>query len=115
MFPANAAGFALVILRCCVALQLVLAFPALISGLPLAPKAILVCATVIALCIGALTPAGCLITMLLQTSMLQSDRGAGWQLVVPLALPIAVFLLGPGAYSVDAKRYGRRVINGPAK
>jgi hypothetical protein len=113
MFPAKAAGLALVLLRCCVALQLVLGYSLMVAEIPPVLKAFVVCATVLALCIGALTPAGCLISVLLQGSTLQSSRCVGWQLVVPLVLPIAVFLLGPGAYSIDAKSYGRRVISGP--
>jgi len=32
---------------------------------------------------------------------------------IRLGLALAVALLGPGAYSVDAARYGRRLISGP--
>jgi uncharacterized membrane protein YphA (DoxX/SURF4 family) len=106
MFPANGAGFALVILRCCVVLQLVLASTAIVEGISPVPKIILVAATVLALCLGAFSPLGCLISVLLQAIWLQPDCYAGWQLIVPLALPIALLLLGPGAYSIDAKRYG---------
>ncbi len=68
---------------------------------------------VLALVGGVFTPAACLACVLLQFSTIQSEsRLAAWPLIVPLALPIVLLFLGPGAYSIDAKRYGRRVISG---
>ena len=114
MFPANAAGFALVILRSCVALELFLAIPAMNPNIPYASKVTMVALLAFALCIGAYTPAGCTACVLLHASVLQANGGFGdLALIVPMALPISLFLLGPGAYSVDAKRYGRRIISAP--
>jgi hypothetical protein len=65
MFPANVAGFALVILRCCVALQLVVASPEAVEGDSPMLRTILVGAIMLALCLGAFTPVVCLVTVLL--------------------------------------------------
>jgi hypothetical protein len=111
MFPANAAGFALIILRSCVALQLVLAIPEMSSALSSTMTMVLAILIALALLIGACTPAVAVLCVFLQLSTLQAHRGTeGLSLVVPLALPFALLLLGPGAYSIDAKRYGRRVV-----
>ena len=114
MFPANAAGVALIMLRSCVAIQLLLAIPSITLGLPSILKTLLVTGTALALCLGAFTPAGCVISIFLQSSTLEEHSGlTGWSLIVPLILPVVLFFLGPGAYSLDAKRYGRRIISGP--
>ena len=115
MFPANLAGLALVILRSCVALQLILASP-FIAPIPSNLRTVIISLVALALTVGAFTPAACLGSVLLQFSTVQDQsRHAGWSYLVLLALPVVVLLLGPGAYSLDAKRYGRRVISGPKR
>lgn len=80
------------------------------------------------LVLGALT-AGGLFTPIVQSAIagfyalsigLQLSGGPGlggvseWQAAFVAAVAVALALLGPGAYSIDAHRYGRRTIDVPA-
>jgi hypothetical protein len=112
MFPAKAAGFALVILRCCIALQLVLVIPVLNLGTGSRLTWTMCAFAALALCLGAWTPAISVICFFLQFSAVQTSSGIQiCASIVSLCLPLVLFLLGPGAFSIDAKRYGRRIIS----
>lgn len=113
MFPSGLPGFALLLLRISVALTLLLhgytrreelAAVALASVLLLA----------IALVVGFLTPIVALLAMAVQ--FVGPWRG-GMPILGFVALSIlnalALALLGPGAYSFDAVRFGRRVVELP--
>jgi hypothetical protein len=116
MFPAKAAGLALVILRVCVALQLIFIVPALQLRLSHSLANIVVGLFSLGLCVGAATPAIAVLCVLLQLFSCETPSVfSSCSFVVPLALPFVLMLLGPGAYSFDAKRYGRRVISGPRR
>jgi len=108
-FPSGAPGIGLLLLRVSVAVGLALSF-SWHQGIPLAAVAAswLVCA---ALCIGYFTPVFALLAFVLQGALLclrllSVEAGA-----VLLLDSLALALLGPGAYSLDARRFGRRVLD----
>jgi hypothetical protein len=112
MFPSGMAGAGLLILRFCSAAVLLVDCPAH----PFEGKSIwLVLLLVImsgTLCIGLFTPylaaIGCLVEL---TAAWQADAQVAFHCIVA-ALNIAVVgMLGPGAYSLDARLFGRKVIS----
>lgn len=111
MFPAGAAGFGLLILRICAAAMLVrntvlLATPALPWW---GTVALLV--LVFALCIGVFTPAACIASGLAQIVLLiWAAHGDLFGVASSVAVTWALLLLGPGAFSVDGRMFGRRRI-----
>ena len=110
MFPPGWPGLALILLRVSVATALLLqgyGQRLWLSGWMLG-VVVPLCAC---LCVGFLTPIVAILALLfhvLAWSSLSSD-GAG---MTAIALPdaLALALLGPGAYSIDAHRFGRRVV-----
>jgi uncharacterized membrane protein YphA (DoxX/SURF4 family) len=63
------------------------------------------------LCIGLLTPIICpiCIVALLSHAWKQADDHALYQFLFAL-ITLSLLMLGPGAYSIDARLFGRRVI-----
>jgi hypothetical protein len=64
---------------------------------------------------GALTPLACLVSCLLAIAVLSQ---AGWGAASTIALltglsNVALALLGPGAFSLDARLFGRRTLRLP--
>jgi hypothetical protein len=111
MFPAHAAGAALLLLRLCVAGLLLQAVVATDYGLPFAAKAVVLAPIVCLLCLGLFTPVVCAISVVIQVATL-GNPGA-WSIAnasVNVVLCVCLLLLGPGAYSLDGRRYGRRII-----
>ena len=111
MFPSGMAGTGLLILRVCSAAVLLVDGPAH----PLQGKSIwLLLLFVIMsgmLCIGLFTPyaaaIGCLIEL---TAVLQIDAQAAFHSIVAALNIACVGMLGPGAYSLDAHLFGRKLI-----
>jgi hypothetical protein len=66
-------------------------------------------AAVVALCLGFLTPLAAAIAFLIQFAGLMTEALHA-EVIAPLVNAVALSLLGPGAYSVDARLFGRRVI-----
>lgn len=96
MFPDRGPGIGLLWLRLCLAAALCApgthaGWGALLCGLAAAM-----------LVLGVLTP---LATLMAAATMFAQQ--APWPLV---ALPAALLMLGPGAYSVDARLFGRRLL-----
>ena len=111
MFPPAAPGVALVLLRLSVA-------AALWSTQPLDP---LVSARVelfvglivltACICFGVLTPVGAVLCVAWQfVSSFSTSEAESLSTVVAIATAAALALLGPGAYSIDAALFGRRVV-----
>lgn len=111
MFPAGAPGIALLLLRLSVAVMLFID-PA---GRVLWPATLwLTLVTFIAasaVVAGFFTPILALICGALKVyALIGTMSGVAPLIVLVLLLSAAVAMLGPGAYSVDAKMFGRRVV-----
>jgi uncharacterized membrane protein YphA (DoxX/SURF4 family) len=111
MFPAGAPGIALLLLRMSLAAMLFID-PA---GRVLWPAStwLTVVSLVAALAVvaGFLTPILALICGALKVyALISTAHGIAPLLVLALLLSFAVAMLGPGAYSLDAKMFGRRVV-----
>jgi hypothetical protein len=110
IFPAGAAGFALLLVR--VSIAVLLAALVFIGGLDDAiwPR-VVVCITAISLCGGAFTPLSCIVAVAIELRFLSglSPVSALHQCFLVL-VTIALGILGPGAFSVDARLFGRRVL-----
>lgn len=116
MFPLGTPGVGLVLLRFCLAASL---WPFLHDAVAaLAGDIVLwgVFCVAVALLIGLLTPVACGLCLVLASVELLSPDHHSLMCVLPVALiALALLLLGPGAYSVDARLYGHRVLTLPEK
>jgi len=111
MFPAGAAGWGLLLLRVCAA--------GMLAHLSIANESVPIATwevtgTIIlagALCLGAFTPVVCSISAVLQVLMvLRAHQPDPFQFAFSLSVTVVVFLLGPGAFSLDSHLFGRRLI-----
>jgi uncharacterized membrane protein YphA (DoxX/SURF4 family) len=104
MFPAGAPGVGLLVLRNCIAVAL--AGSAFSTGWEHAAFLALLSL----LCAGLLTPAVCIAAAAaLVFSMADSHAMAIHPLLLTLST-LSLAFLGPGAYSVDSRLFGRRVL-----
>jgi hypothetical protein len=111
MFPAGLPGVALLLLRLCVAGMLSAHAGLLDDVLSPSVRGFLVAALALMLCIGALTPMGCLFALIVQLEAIVHLGGLGAAVgVIHAGVTTCLLLLGPGAYSVDARLFGRRII-----
>jgi hypothetical protein len=114
MFPAGGPGIALVLLRLVVSVCTVMAIcrPDHLPSPWLAASLGLV---VLALWVGLLTP--------IFAAMAIAAQIGGWFVIgsyvqlrtLSMLIAMALLLLGPGAYSVDGRRFGRRLLTFPEK
>ena len=114
MFPSGVAGAALFLLRLVCALPLVW-----VSGfdealtVPSPFRLVKLSLTVFVLC-GAFTPIACSVIVLLGLLSLRTlNEAAAFPAVLHVMTTAALMMLGPGAYSLDAKLFGRRLILPP--
>lgn len=111
MFPAERPGFALLLMRVALAVMLMdgVARPFMHLGslwFLLAPAAVAV-----ALCLGFLTPVVSALCVLLElTAWSSSGAALGAVHVCAVLVAVALAMLGPGAYSLDARLFGRRQV-----
>jgi hypothetical protein len=112
MFPTGTPGVGLFILRVTTgALMLVVRFAPqepTIATWELAGFGVLA----LLLCLGLFTLVSCILTVLLEILSLHSlDTEATLHSVFVILIAVSLWTLGPGAYSIDAKIFGRRVIS----
>lgn len=115
-FPSGAAGFALLVFRASIAASLPIDGPLHWTS----PEAFFVSAGLmvfgILLVIGCLTPYVSIGCVLIEIGVLLLGRGYDEYHVAHLAVNTGVLaVLGPGAYSIDARVFGRQVLNIPSR
>jgi hypothetical protein len=115
MFPTAWPGIALLLLRMAVSANLVHGFLDVHSNLDTPWMLALLSTVAIASCIGLFTPVTAALSALIELVIWHYSTGAVAALHV-CAIPVAVALamLGPGAYSLDAKLFGRRQVSVPS-
>jgi uncharacterized membrane protein YphA (DoxX/SURF4 family) len=116
MFPPGMAGVALVVLRSVVAITLI-ADTSRRSFLNSAPIVDIFAALIgLCLCLGFLTPYCSALTCLLELTLLATNETSNHLHIGMSALTAcAQMALGPGAYSLDARLFGRQLIKLPSK
>ena len=116
MFPAGGPGVALLLLRVSVVAGFFLDQPARFAGAFARTDFALRALLDAALCLGVLTPLGAALSSVLAiVDIVRFGAGDAPVALVTVINAIALGLLGPGAYSLDARLFGRRVLVLPAK
>lgn len=111
MFPLGGPGVGLVSLRFAMVLALYVDRSAITTVLPgmLAIPCLVI--TALSLTLGILTPVFALLGLFVGcVALFQANTGQAWVALLTFLIAIALLLLGPGAYSVDARIYGRRIV-----
>jgi uncharacterized membrane protein YphA (DoxX/SURF4 family) len=114
MFPAGAAGAALLLLRASVAATLIVDGTSV--GSPIGSAWVLkaAIALVFFLLLGLLTPYASVLTCLFQLgALLCTGWDHGFHLFVSAVNSAVLAILGPGAWSIDARVFGRRIVRLP--
>jgi hypothetical protein len=111
MFPAGAAGYGLLLLRVSAAGMLVRNSTADATVSIAMWKITGVTVLAGAFCIGLFTPVICCVSAVGEVFMMLAahDRDP-FQFAFSFGVTAAVFLLGPGAFSIDSLLFGRRLI-----
>src|SRR5262245_46925560 len=114
MFPTGGAGIALLVLRCVVASTL---FVDATSFWPMGAAFVvrdIASLIAVCLCLGVVTPYCAGVSCVLELSLLFTAGGPGrFQLGMSALTAAATVGLGPGAYSIDARLFGRKVFTIP--
>ena len=115
IFPSGWPGVALLLLRGSVALAVLVPAYSQRQALPsLALLALILLSAI--LCAGFLTPVVAVLAAAVHlVAALSLGMGHEGATVVAIVDALALALLGPGAYSIDARRFGRRLVKLPRR
>ena len=116
MFPTGTAGAALFVLRISVATTLLVdgtAHWALVTSFWIFLGFAI---TALFLCLGLLTPYSSICCCLLQLAVfVHTGNKSDFHLSVSMVNSLILVVLGPGAYSIDARLFGRRLLTLPPR
>ena len=111
MFPTGTAGIALLLLRVSIAATLVANGTAYWAPVPSGWVTLGLVMVAIPLCLGLLTPYCSIVGCLIQGFVLSMSAGRnGFHLANSILTCGVLAILGPGAYSIDARIFGRRLL-----
>jgi len=112
MFPAGLPGAALLLLRISISgLLSVTALSNEPAGKFASWKTIFLVVTCVLLLMGALTPLASAGSIAIEATYWSGTGGVeSVHLALIMLVSLTMFILGPGAYSIDSKRFGRRLI-----
>jgi hypothetical protein len=111
MFPGGAAGLALIVLRACVVVSLWMTASIRESSLSAGWSIVGLSLLSVLIAAGAFTPAVCIVTLAVELWFVwPRHAGYPYHMILAPLLAVVLTLLGPGAFSVDAKIFGRRRI-----
>lgn len=116
MFPLGAPGAALLVLRLAVAATLLIDGTAHWTLVTSLWRLVPVLLAVACLCVGLLTPFYASLSCLIELCTLAVVRGQDiFHLFISILISAALAILGPGAYSVDAQIFGRKLLTVPSR
>lgn len=115
MFPAGAAGTGLFILRVCASGTLLTAgLVSLDMSVPTL-QTLAIWALIILIFLGLFTPATCAVALVVEVALRPTGEPALAHTGLHMLATASLLMLGPGAYSVDSKLFGRRRILPPPR
>jgi hypothetical protein len=116
MFPAGRAGIALLLLRIAAVTTLIVDGTANWASVTSCWILIVFLLPAFSLIVGLLTPYGAMVCCLVQLVVLFKTGGCNsFHLAMSILSSGAIALLGPGAYSVDARMFGRQILIVPSR
>jgi hypothetical protein len=116
MFPTGAPGIALLLLRISLAAAVLDGGPSCLDLRPPNLVCLALAGLSVLLCLGLLTPIVSIIAVSIELVISFLAAAGEWHFfVLVCATGVALAMLGPGAYSVDAKLFGRREVVFPPK
>ena len=114
MFPAGAAGIALLILRLASAAALLECGWRQSLFATLTRTAVILALPAGGLCLGFLTPYTSTVSCLIELAIIvRSGTQPEFPIIISIVITAALGVLGPGAYSLDARMFGRKIIRFP--
>ncbi len=112
MFPVGRPGIALLLLRVALGAMLLVGVPGRLANPDLPWVLLPLWAVVIALCVGLCTPVACLLCVALEAAAWPCCGTAVEEAshACAILIGVALAMLGPGGYSLDARLFGRRQV-----
>ena len=108
MFPRGAPGLALLLLRLFVGAVLVSDAVTAVPALNVVLACVLV-ACALAVVVGVTTPIAAVLAALIEMIAL-NGHSIALHAFAPIVIGVSLALMGPGAYSLDARMFGRRLL-----
>jgi uncharacterized membrane protein YphA (DoxX/SURF4 family) len=115
VFPTGIPGIGLFLLRVSVAAVLLVDGTAHWTLVMSWWTFLLVAVSAGALCLGFLTPYVALLCCVVELGVLWTTKAEEFHLIIALASSAVVAMVGPGAYSLDARIFGRRLLRLPVR